>query len=331
MRVGVLGINHKLASLSLREAIAAACNKYFGSEKIVHAGHAFLLLSTCNRTEVYFASEDPAQAHSYILSLLREEVESDFEQKIYSFFGYDCFYHLTRVTAGLDSAILAETEIQGQVKLSYEHATGKSSLPPELHFVFQKSLQIAKQARHTLLNQFSNTSLEQLMWRLCTEQFKESPKILFIGASQVNVKALNYIKRREYGELWICNRTDSKAQEIASQSEISYLPWEERHMWSHSDVVCCATKSPTPLIQGRTPGIATRLFFDLSVPRNIAPEMAELGLLFDIDQLQAMVRKQQSHLGNAVIQAEKLVGNATLCHLKNWQRRDHVRRQLAYA
>lgn len=331
MRVGILGINHKLASLGLREAIAAACNKYFGSEKIVHADHAFLLLSTCNRTEVYFASEDPAQAHSYILNLLREEIKSDFEQKIYSFFNYDCFYHLTRVTAGLDSAILAETEIQGQVRTSYEFASGKEQLPAELHFIFQKALQIAKQARHTLLNQFSNSSLEQLMWRLCVEQFKESPKILFIGASQVNIKALNYIHRKDYGELWICNRTDSKAQEFAGQAHIFHLPWSELETWKSFDVVCCATKAPAALIQSQTTPIKTRLFFDLSVPRNIAPEMAEIGFLYDIDQLQRIVRQHQSHLSSAVNKAEKLVADATLCHLKNWQRRDHVRRQLAYA
>lgn len=330
MRVGVLGINHKLASLGLREAIAKACNKYFGSKKIAHTNHAFILLSTCNRTEVYFASDDPAQAHSYILHLLREDIEIDFEQKIYSFFGYDCFYHLARVTAGLDSAILAETEIQGQVRIGYEQGCFRSQIPAELHFVFQKALHIAKQVRHTQLNQISNFTLEQLMWRLCTSYFKTSPKILFIGASQTNTKVLNYFNRRGYGDLWICNRTNEKASEISSQANVAQLIWEDRQAWKDFDVVCCATKSPTPLIQAiEEKSISTKLFFDLSVPRNISPDIAQIRKLFDLDQLQSMVRQQQSHLENAALSAEKMIAAGTMCHLKNWQRRDNFRRLLA--
>ncbi len=136
MRVGLIGINHKLADLKLRELLAYACQKRFGPVFSTHENHSFVLLSTCNRTEVYFSSEDLTNTHNYLLSILRQEVKYEFEQKLYSFFGYDCFFHLSRVTAGLDSAIVAETEIQGQVKTAYDNAQEFSQLPSDLHFLF---------------------------------------------------------------------------------------------------------------------------------------------------------------------------------------------------
>ena len=111
MRVGVVGINHKLADLQLREMLAKACQKQFHPSNLFHGKHAFCLLSTCNRTEVYFSSEDLADTHSYLLNVLRSEVRVPFEHKLYSYFGYDCLSQAVRVTAGLDSAIIGETEI----------------------------------------------------------------------------------------------------------------------------------------------------------------------------------------------------------------------------
>ena len=118
----MLGINHKLADLKLRELLAKASQRRFGAGISTHGSHHFILLSTCNRTEIYFCSDDLAATHTYLLSILRNEVDEEFDQKLYSYFGRDCFHHLARVTAGLDSAIVAETEIQGQVKKAYEFA-----------------------------------------------------------------------------------------------------------------------------------------------------------------------------------------------------------------
>src|SRR5580704_12720984 len=101
MRVGVVGINYKLADVKLREELARACHRCFSFGQNIHTKHTFILLSTCNRTEVYFHSEDLPEAHSCLLSILRSEVDEDFDQKLYSYFGPDCFLHLCRVTAGL--------------------------------------------------------------------------------------------------------------------------------------------------------------------------------------------------------------------------------------
>lgn len=318
MRVGVLGINHRLAGIRVREAIAKACQKFFGSDKITHVNHAFVLLSTCNRTEIYFSSDDPAATHSYILQLLREEIAVDFEQKIYSFFGYDCFFHLARVAAGLDSAILGETEIQGQVRLCYEKGCDRK-LPGELHFIFQKSLRIAKNVRTHCFKEFGRSSLEYAMWQICQNHSLVQPRILFVGASQVNQKNLWYFQRKNYGKLWICNRTDEKAYAIAADLSIGYLPWNQLDEWQQFDVVCCATKSSEHLIQPNSKA-NTALYFDLSVPRNITPQ-PQHEHIYDIDQLQKLVRLQQTHLEEAAEDAHYRVAEATLYHMKSRQKR----------
>lgn len=330
MRIGVIGINHKLADIALREAIARACEKYFCSEKITHACHYFVLLSTCNRTEIYFSSHDPSMTHSYILHLLREEIQEDFDQKFYSFFGYDCFYHLARVAAGLDSAILAETEIQGQVRLCYENSAKRQQLPGELHFIFQKSLQIAKHTRNKFLGSFSQASIEHAMWQICRRHSHNNPHILFVGASQTNFKAIHYFKKRGFGNIHICNRTDEKARKAASELDLKYLPWQDLHVWKNLDVICCATKSPEPLI-ALDKEYLDKLFFDLSVPRNINSTPNLDNNLFHIDLLQRLARQKQEHMEASLAEADEHIAQATFSHIQGRQRREANKPQhLAY-
>jgi len=196
MRVGIIGINHKLANLELRELLAKTCQRRFNPENSTHGSHSLVLLSTCNRTEVYFSSEDLASTHCYLLNILRQNVGDDFDQKLYSYFGQDCLLHLCRVTAGLDSAIIAETEIQGQVKIAYELAKGCHSLPFEMHYLFQKALAIAKKARSFLPLKPGLPDIEHAILQTGQHFFKEMPiiNILFVGASEINEKIIAYFK-----------------------------------------------------------------------------------------------------------------------------------------
>src|SRR6185503_11227665 len=112
MQIGVLGINHKSAEISRREQVAHACRIRVSRDCEIAERYHCVVLSTCNRTEIYFSSDNLAEAHSALLNVLRGEIEIPFEHKLYSFFGFDCFMHLARVTSGLDSVIIAESEIQ---------------------------------------------------------------------------------------------------------------------------------------------------------------------------------------------------------------------------
>ena len=317
MRIGVIGINHKLADLGLRDKLARACQRRFSPDRSTHGAKAFVLLSTCNRTEIYFSSADLPQTHTYLLGVLRNEVEGEFDQKLYSYFGYDCFLHLARVTAGLDSALVAETEIQGQVKDAYEMASSFVSLPSELHFLFQKALKVGKQVRGALPNKPGLPQIEHAIVAAGRGVFKEDlvPKILFVGASGINQKVLHLIKARRYENITICNRTASKAEQLAEQYRVKTLPWDNLEQWANFDWIICGTKSPKPIIKPTPSFCGAKLIIDLSVPCNVDPTFKACTVL-NIDQLNSEIAEKRQYLAESLVRAEELAIECSLRLLK---------------
>lgn len=313
MRVGVLGINHKLASLHLRELLAKICQRRLHPGQSTHGEHSFVLLSTCNRTEVYFSSEDLAETHSYLLSILRQDVNEDFDQKLYSYFGQDCLLHLCRVTAGLDSAIVAETEIQGQVKNAYESAQEYHRLPFELHYLFQKSLSIAKKVRLVLPLKPGLPDLSHAIFQTGQYIFssKPDPKILFIGASDINDKILAFLKNKKFSQIHLCNRSQEAGKLMADQHSIDFVDWTRLNTWHHYDWIILGTKAPEFLIHHRSlpETLSHKLIIDLSVPRNVDPAVARHPkvTLLNIDQLNRRLTIRRKSLSKSLILAEQVV------------------------
>ncbi len=339
MRIGVIGINHKLADLQLREQLAKACQRRFAAGHILHAHHTFVLLSTCNRTEVYFSSEDLSESHSYLLTFLRQEVNDDFDQKLYSFFGIDCFLHLCRVTAGLDSAIVAETEIQRQVKTAYESTAPYSVLPSELHYLFQKSLKIAKEVRTKLPFKPGVPDLEHAILNAGL-QIIEKPasevKILFVGASDINIKILRFLRAKHYANITLCNRTPERAEAIAVHEELRLLSWQNLHSWPSYDWVIFGTKSPEMLINPqdvRRTVEAPKLLIDLSVPRNVNPLLDQLPniTLLNIDQINQTLQVRRHTLSERLLTAEQIITEAAKKHIHLFQQKSRGRLALATA
>lgn len=338
MRVGVIGINHKLANLLLRELLAKACQRRFISGSSLHGEHTFILLTTCNRTEVYFTSEDLAEAHSYLLQVLRNEVEDDFDQKVYSYFGHDCLHHLCRVTAGLDSAIVAETEIQGQVRAAYEHASSHVSLPSEMHYLFQKALKIGKQVRATLSIGRGMPDLEHAVYNVGSHLFKtpQKKRILFVGASDINQKILAFLRSKNMHDITICNRSPERAQAIASHYQTAVLEWQQIADWHQYDWVIFGTKAPDHLIRPRDlPGssVSHKLIIDLCVPRNVDPKLAHDPriTLMNIDQINRILRVRKQHLAKTLTQAELIIGEATRRSIEIYQKKEQYKLHLSQA
>lgn len=322
MKIGVVGINHKLADLRLREALARTCQQRFGEGRIFHPGHHFVLLSTCNRTEVYFCSPHLAETHSYIVHLLRHSVQEDFDQKLYSFFGNDCFLHLCRVTAGLDSAIVAETEIQGQVKIAYEKALEFQSIPCDLHFLFQKSLQVGKKVRSQFPLQRGIPDLEHAILNAAiqaagseTQELKKNA-ILFIGASDINLKILQFLKLKGFENITLCNRTQKVAEEYGQLHGVKIISWSQFDRWIDYDWIITGTKAQEPLIHaGNLPKeiMGKKILFDLSVPRNIDPNVLSSShiTLHNIDQLNALLKNRREKMNGLLQAAEQLVAKSS--------------------
>jgi glutamyl-tRNA reductase len=325
MRVGIVGINHKLADLKLREKLAKACQKWFGPLQAVHDHHYFVLLSTCNRTEIYFSSEDLAATHTYLLGILRIEVGEEFDHKLYSFFGADCFCHLTRVTLGLDSAIIAETEIQGQVKMAYESTSDYHSLPKDLHFLFQRALGIAKKLRSELKLGRGMPHLEHAILQTGKQMFQmpEQARLLFIGASDINQKILLFLKNKNFNDLTLCNRSDDFARAFLVQHNVKHLPWTQLHQWHEYDWVIFGTKSPDYLITQQEisqRSISKKLIMDLCVPRNVEPKLGQDSriTLLNIDQINRLLKMRVHRMAHMVAEAENRVVHATHEHASRY-------------
>ena len=335
MRIGVLGINHKLADLKLRELLAKACQRRFGAGISTHGSHHFILLSTCNRTEIYFCSEDLPATHTYLLNIFRNEVNEDFDQKLYSYFGQDCFHHLSRVTAGLDSAIVAETEIQGQVKNAYETSSQFSQFPQEMHYLFQKSLKIGKKVRSTHLLNCGLPEIEHAIFNAGSHLFKDTSltKILFVGTSDINQKILHFLRSKRLNDITICNRSEESAATLAKAYQLKILGWYELSQWPQFDWIIFGTKSPHHLITSEqlpSVNISPKLMIDLCVPRNVDPSVARHPkiTLLNIDQINRMLtfRKQKMH--HLLAKAEQYIMEATNQQTALFMQKQQTRHQL---
>lgn len=331
MRVGVLGVNHKLACLRLRELLARICQQRLHPGHFAHSEHSCVLLSTCNRTEVYFSSENLADTHSYLLNVLREDLNEDFDQKLYSYFGKDCLLHLSRVTAGLDSAIVAETEIQGQVKAAYKNAQDCEKLPFELHYLFQKSLSIAKKVRTVLPVKPGLPDISHAVFQTGYHFFKTrpEPKILFVGASAINENLLSFFKNKHLSHLHLCNRSFAAGETMAKKYQISLTPWNALQEWSHFDWILLGTTAPEFLIRQDAIGQlhGRKLIIDLSVPRNADPSLARHPqiTLLNIDQINRRLKIRRDNLAHCVETAEELLLNMIQVQMKKFHGKEKER------
>ncbi|MCB1107070.1 MAG: glutamyl-tRNA reductase [Chlamydiia bacterium] len=322
MQVGVVGINHKSASLSLREKLARVFDHQF--QRVSNT----VLLSTCNRTELYFCGLDLAERHTQILATLRMELEESFEHALYSYFGQDCFHHLGKVISGIDSAILGESEIQRQAKLAYENGRKKGNLSHELHYLFQKGLKIGKEMRTSFLLNKRGVPLPFAIQTIVESNRKIFHKsdILFIGNSTINRKLINIFKQKGVDNLTLCTRM--KKGEFP---QVKITDWSALLKWSEYDVVICGTNHDQFVIDQAGEKVSDTLLFDLSVPRNINPILSKHPRLklYNIDQIGDIARKKKDE--KELLLCETVIEKAVSRQMKLFKERREAKWRFAAA
>lgn len=273
MLVGVLGINHKSASLEERERQARLFSLNQQAGRVV--------LSTCNRTEIYFGQEMPLVA---------------MEPTFYTFSGVECFYHLACVAAGLDSALLAESAIKGQVAAAYETARQQGPLTPHLHYLFQKALKIAKDARSRFSLFQSKHHLEALIFKLIDSFLGESPSLLFIGFSEVNRTIIHYLSQIKKYRMTLISRDLEVARPFALRYGLTLKNRDELTCAHFYEGIIAATRAESYLLSSFPSSSCTRLILDLSIPRTIDPKLAENPLLtlLNMQQMGELFAKMHS-------------------------------------
>ncbi|WP_220017577.1 glutamyl-tRNA reductase [Candidatus Rhabdochlamydia oedothoracis] len=317
MHVGVLGISHKSAEISCREQIIAA----YRVSKALLQGSGWVLLATCSRMEIYFSAEDLAEAHSLLLNALRSELSFNVEHKLYAYFGLDCFLHLARVTAGLDSVILGESEIQRQVKEAYQFAARKK-LPHDLHFLFQKALRLGKTIRTQFLFVEKNIGIDKELFLLAKYFKLHTSAILFIGFSEINRKIISYFQSKGMKQLFLCTRNRQAALEWSKKEDVLLLDFSQIELSSQFPMVVCGTYTNQPILHAHQfVDAKTRLIVDLSMPRAVDPFLSRhfSVSLLNIEQINAIIKTKQQKNVLQIQEAETMLFQSVQRYLAVFQ------------
>lgn len=329
MKLFVLGINHQTAPVSLRERVAFSADAVPEALKAVRglpSVREAALLSTCNRTELYAVTDDDGRALAEWLASHPDQAgaaSSDEEQALHAYLyrhaDADAVRHLFRVATGLDSLVLGEPQILGQVKDAWAAARAAGSLGGRLDKLFQHAFATAKRARTDTRIGANPVSVASTAVRLAQESFAplEDSTVLLIGAGETIELAARHLVQASVKRLLIANRTLAHAQDLATRHGGFTLALSEldRHL-AEADVVISATAARDPILHKSQVAAALAgrrhrpmLLLDLAVPRDIASDVADLKdvFLYTVDDLERAIEDNRRSRREAAEEAEAIV------------------------
>ncbi len=319
MTLLAIGINHQTAPLRLRERVAFADHSLPGvlaALRVLPSVSEVALLSTCNRTELYAVAEDADVLGRW---LANHGDGSDLSSYLYRHRDADAVRHLFRVATGLDSLVLGEPQILGQVKQAWAAARSAGTLGGQLDRLFQQSFVAAKRARTDTRIGANPVSVASAAVRLAQTTFSRpsDASVLLVGAGETIELVARHLAQAKVKQLMVANRTLVHAQELASRHGGIALPLEgiDTHL-DQVDMVFCATASRLPVLtRAQVAAALSRrrhrpmLLMDLAVPRDIAPEVATLPdvFVYTIDDLERTIEGNRESRRQAADDAEAIV------------------------
>jgi glutamyl-tRNA reductase len=330
-----LGVNHQTAPVEVREKVAVGAAQMAETLQALQRLDGIAeaaLVSTCNRTEIY-AQVDDGRAPAVVEWLARRNGLSAeaLTSYVYAHEGEAAVRHLFRVATGLDSLVLGEPQILGQVKDAWQQARGAGSLRTPLDRLFQQSFAVAKRVRTDTRIGAHPVSVAYAGVRLVRQVFAELDRatVLLIGAGDTIELAAKHLVNAEAKRLLIANRTLEHAQTLASRVGGYALPLAEieRHL-PEADVVISATAAREPVLRANAVRDALRarrqrpmFLLDLAVPRDIAPAVAELpnAYLYTVDDLEQVISESKASRQAAAEQAEAII-DLSVEHFMAWWR-----------
>jgi glutamyl-tRNA reductase len=307
-----LGVSHKTAPLDLRERLSLTEGRAAGAlrELTEVAGiHEAAAISTCNRTELYLVVSDPVEAESTALGVLTRQAEirpTELLGHLYSLRSSEAVRHLFRVTAGLDSMIVGEAEIQGQVKRAYELALVEGATGPILNRLFRGALAAGGRARDETGISEKNVSIPSVAVELARRTLGDlaDRRVLVIGAGETAELVARALVRRGVATVFVANRHYDRAIGLAQRFEGNAVRFEELpEQLEQADIVVSATNSPHHIVERddleqvmKTREGRPLLLVDIAVPRDIEPACREIAgvSLHDIDDVQQIAERNAS-------------------------------------
>jgi glutamyl-tRNA reductase len=330
-----LGVSHKTAPLDLRERLSLTEGRAVGALHELTAApgiHEAAAISTCNRTELYLVVSDPVEAESTALGILTRQAEirpTELLGHLYSLRAEEGARHLLRVTAGLDSMIVGEAEIQGQVKRAYELSMVEGGTGPILNRLFRGALAAGGRAREETGISEKGVSIPSVAVELARRTLGDlsDRRVLVVGAGETAELVARALVARGVGAVFVANRHYDRAIGLAQRFEGSAVRFEELpEQMQEADIVVSATNSPHHIVERDelTQVMATRperplMLIDIAVPRDIDPSCREVAgvTVHDIDDVQQIVERNESGREAEAKRAERII-EAELERFERW-------------
>lgn len=323
-----IGISHKTAHVAMRERVALTDREAerFMRELVAREGvREAVAISTCNRTEIYLVVSDPVQAEAELLGKLAQRARirpTELVEVVYSPRNCDAARHLFRVTSGLDSMIVGESEVQGQVRRAYEAALAAGTTGPFTNRLFRAALQTGKRVRSETAVSQARVSVSSVAVDLARDAVGDLDErsVLIIGAGETAELTARALHEQGVRTMFVANRRADRARALADRfggrvGSLDELP--DRLV--DADIVVASTSSPHPIVgadelrvvMGARDGRPIVLI-DIAVPRDIEHDCVEIDgvTLYDMDDLQTVgarnlgVREGERERAEALVEEE---------------------------
>ena len=329
MEIMVLGLNHKTAPVEIREKLSVPSHRAPEFLEMFRERRIFnerLLLSTCNRTEIYGVAESPMKDVGAAKKLLSEYSKLDlslFEDKLYVLKQPHSVQHLFSVASGLDSMVLGETEIIGQVKDAYQTAQEKGQTGKVLNNLFQRSFKVAKNLRSQTDIGTGRVSVASVAVDLAQKMFGDLGKVrvMVLGTGEMSSQVAKVMVSKGAYPVVVSSRHLDRAKALAGSlggEAVAYDAYEQRI--KDIDILIAATSAPQILIHAaqvrswmKARHEKPLFMVDIAVPRNIEPSVEKLDnvYLYNVDDLQGIADKNKAFRESQLERCVGVVDNQT--------------------
>ena len=335
MTLLTLGINHKTAPVEIREKVAFAAENLARALKELISQEAVneaAILSTCNRTELYCSlnSTDRDVLINWI-SQFHDVKHDDLAPYVYTYANNEAVQHILRVASGLDSLVMGEPQILGQIKDAYAHATDAGAIGQQLNRLFQHTFSVAKEVRTNTAIGSNPVSVAFAAVSLAKQIFSNLSEhtALLIGAGETIELVARHLKEQGIRKMIVANRTVERAQVLASQFDGEAIPLAEMpDRLVDADIVISSTASQLPILGKGAVESALKqrkhkpiFMVDIAVPRDIEPEVNKLRdvYLYTVDDLHEVIEENRKSRQAAAEEAEEIIENQVE-HFMGWLR-----------
>lgn len=337
MEIIVLGLNHKTAPIEIRECLAFKAEdleRALARAQTLSSVKENMIISTCNRVEVYAVSGDIERVVPELKRFLSEFHHlplKDFEQSLYVHTGSEAVQHIFRVTSSLDSMVVGEPQILGQIKDAYEMASERRTSGLILHRLLHRAFHVAKRVRTETRIGNRAVSISSVAVELACKIFEtlEGKVALLIGAGEMCELAAQHLISGGVGQVLVANRTYERAVSLAQKFHGAAVPFEDVHNGlRRADIVISATDARQPILKEDQIARIMKerkqkpmFFIDIADPRNIDPRVNDVQnvYLYNIDHLQNIVNDNLQDREAEARKAEEIV-NGEVANFTDWYR-----------